>query len=193
MTMRPALDACAWRMHSGGSVCRQAAADDSTVGLTLAPRAFGRESGRGRRLRRPGFSFDTVFGPLIHSALVASRRGPRSACAPASPRGPSTRPLDESPVASLTARPTAAALAPAGLIRREQRLRADDQPARAPWATAQDLEDQVARHAQELEQPAPAPGAGSGRPAEARCLPAGPDDDAQEAELGAPQDRPREA
>ena len=59
--------------------------------------------------------------------------------------------------------------------------------------TAQDLEDQGARHAQELEQPAPAPGADSGRPAEARRLPAGPDDDAQEAELGAAEDRPREA
>ena len=53
------------------------------------------------------------------------------------------------------------------------------------------IEDQGARDAQELEQPAPAPGADSGRPAEARRLPAGPDDDAQEAELGAAQDRAR--
>ena len=75
--------------------------------------------------------------------------------------------------------------------RKEQRLRADDQPARASWPPAQDPEDQGARHAQELEQPAAPPGVDPGRPPEAGRVPAGPDDDAQEAELGSAQDRPR--
>ena len=57
----------------------------------------------------------------------------------------------------------------------------------------QDREGQGARHAQELEQPAPAPGADPGRPAEAGRLPPGAHDDAQEAELGAAQDRARAA
>ena len=72
-------------------------------------------------------------------------------------------------------------------------VRADDQPARAQGSEAQALEDQGPGDAQELEQPAPAPGAHPGRPAEARRVPAGAHDDAEEAELGAAQDRARQA
>src|SRR5579862_1467829 len=73
----------------------------------------------------------------------------------------------------------------------ELRLRADHQPARATRPPRQDREDQGPGDAQELEQPAPAPGVDPGRAPEAGRLPAGPDDDAQEAELGPPEDRPR--
>jgi small subunit ribosomal protein S12 len=48
--------------------------------------------------------------------------------------------------------------------RKEPRLRADNQPARAAWPPAEDLQDQGAGYAQELEQPSPAPGAIPGAP-----------------------------
>ncbi len=131
----------------------------------------------------PDGVFDTPRRPAgtlpacVPRPVGRGRAAPRASCDGVRPAGPPEW------VSSSTTRTP----------RKGQRLRADDQPARAPRPEAEDREGQGPGDAQDLEQPRPAPDADSGRPPEARRLPAGAHDDAEEAELGPAQDRPRPA
>ena len=135
----------------------------------------------------------TLTGRLVHSAFVASEghgsaRAPRTSPSPSREWTRSSGVDDPGPAGPRTARPRPTNQTDKGVASSCRRSASS-----CAMAGGQDREDQGARDAQELEQPAPAPGADPGRPAEAGRLPPGPDDDAQEAELGAAQDRPRAA
>ena len=151
------------------------------------------------RARRPGAparprTFDTVPGRRYTPPSWPREGSAFGACADAHSDSITTAPVPAGPprgaIGDAGPAPAVGYDRPVS-TKKEQRLRADDQPARATWSPDQDQEGQGARHAQELEQPATPSGVDPGRPAEAWRLSPGAHDDAEEAELGAPQDRPR--
>ncbi len=140
-------------------------------------------------------SFDTRSAGLLHSAIVAPKGAAFDMGAAAPVRNPHRR-MGQGPRRGSeppASRPAVSRTATDRQDRKEQHLRADDQPARAPWPASQDLQDQGPRDAQELEQPSSAPGLDSWSSPEAGSLSPGSNHDPEEAELGSPEDRPRPA
>ena len=141
------------------------------------PRQRGPCHARATGSSAPGRTFDTPFGPIatlrgrgLEGAPLAMGAGnpPRRALSGPRPDPPAPGGLAGSgPPPSTTTNERSSVFVPtiSQLVRhgRQPKISKIKAPA----------------HAQELEQPAPAPGADSRRPAEAGCLPAGPDDDAR--------------
>ena len=160
--------------RGGGGQPLPLADDDDEADDDLDPRCSTPR--RPPRIDRSAARVDASDGPLVHFAVAAEaprRRVPddlRGVSTPGgsparAPSGPGHRDLQAAAQhrehQRLAWARVSRAIAPGRTTSDQRRppLRADHQPARAQGPPAQAGEDQGARHAQELEQPAPAPGA----------------------------------